>query len=82
MAHVTVMVPEGHAIQVHPPGGVAAPMAGTVHDPMAVGAKAAMDAVMPTPSEAPAKDQRGKPAPTKSATPKTQPKRKEKPKAK
>jgi hypothetical protein len=76
MAHVTVMVPDGHAIQVHPPGTVAAPMAGMAHDPMAAGAKAAMDAVMPSPAEAPVKDQRGSAAPTKTPAPKAQPKRK------
>ena len=82
MAHVTVMVPDGHAIQVHPPGGVAPPHAGMVHDPMAVGAKAAMDAALPTPEQSPATDLRGTKAPTKSAAPKDQTKRKGKSKAK
>ncbi len=76
MAHVTVMVPEGHAIQVHPPGGPAPMQAGMVPDPMAVGAKAAMDAAMPTPEQHGSKDARGAKAKTKSPAPKVQPKRK------
>ena len=72
MAHVTVMVPDGHTIQVHPPGGVAPPMAGTVHDPMAMGAKAAMDAAMPTPEQTPVKADKSK----KIKPVKEQPKRK------
>lgn len=79
MAHVTVMVPDGHAIQVHPPG-VPAPstQVGTIHDPMALGAKAAMDAAMPTPEQSPNKDIRGGKTPTKTPAPKDQTKRKAK----
>jgi hypothetical protein len=46
MGHVTVMVPEGHAIQVHPPGSVQLNQAGMIHDPMAVGARREMDKVL------------------------------------
>lgn len=42
---VTVSVPAGHHVQVHAP--MAPPMApGMIHDPMAVGGKAAMDAAL------------------------------------
>lgn len=68
MGHVTVMVPEGHAIQVHPPGGVAPPQAGMIPDPAAHGAQAAMSAAIPLPNEQ-------KVAPKT----KTQPSRKKKP---
>lgn len=52
MAHTIVMVPEGHTVQVHPPGvipqpGIPPQPQGVVGDPMASGGKAAMDAVMP-----------------------------------
>jgi hypothetical protein len=77
MGHVTVMVPEGHAIQVHPPGTqpqMGQP--GMIHDPMALGAKAAMDASLPTPEQSPNKDIRGGKTPTKTPAPKDQTKRK------
>lgn len=77
MGHVTVMVPEGHAIQVHPPGGPAPMQAGMIPDPMAMGAKAAMDAAMPTPEQSPNKDVRGGKTPTKAPAPKDQTKRKQ-----
>lgn len=51
MGHVTVMVPEGHAIQVHPPGTVMPQTAGMVPDPAMAGAKAAMDSALPVPGE-------------------------------
>lgn len=49
--HTIVMVPEGHTVQVHPPGvvpqpGLPAAPTGMIPGP-ADGAKAAMDAVMP-----------------------------------
>lgn len=72
MAHVTVLVPDGHTIQVHPPSSVAPPHAGMVHDPMAMGAKAAMDSAVPTPEQAPIKADKSK----KIKPVKEQPKRK------
>jgi len=54
MAHTIVMVPEGHTVQVHPPGMLGQPP-GMMADPLAAGGKAAMDAVMPKPKEEPAK---------------------------
>ena len=53
--HVMVAVPPGHTVQVHPPGHaqmtpastpVNAHPTGMVHDPMANGAKLAMDAAL------------------------------------
>ncbi len=50
--------------------------AGMIPDPMAMGAKAAMDAAMPTPEQHGSKDSRGAKQATKSPAPKAQPKRK------
>lgn len=72
MGHVMVAVPEGHTVQVHPPGmgpGAPAPQPqGMVADPMAMGGQAAMTAALAAPpKKAPAKK---KPAekPKKGAT--------------
>jgi len=46
MAHTVVMVPEGHTVQVHAPAPMPAPQ-GMVSNPMADGAKAAMDTALP-----------------------------------
>lgn len=71
------MVPEGHSIQVHPPGVQPMPQAGMVHDPAAMGAKAAMDAAVPTPEQHAPKDTRGAAqTKTKTPAPKNQTKRK------
>lgn len=46
------MVPEGHTIQVHPPGAISQPSLqpqGMMPNPATDGAKAAMDAVLPAP---------------------------------
>lgn len=66
--HITLMVPEGHAVQVHPPGVMPHAQTGMIHDPAAMGAKAVMDAALPVPNEQ-------KVAPSA----KTQPSRKKKP---
>ena len=67
MAHTIVMVPEGHTVQVHPPGTVPqpgipqqqAPMPGMVPDPAAQGAKAIMDAAVPREPKKAAKKEAG-----------------------
>lgn len=46
MGHVSVLVPDGHTLQIHPPAAPMAPQ-GMVADPMMQGAKGAMDQVMP-----------------------------------
>lgn len=51
MGHVMVMVPDGHAVQVHPPGSVNPPGAGMVADPAQSGALQAMNAALPVPGE-------------------------------
>lgn len=53
MGHITLMVPEGHAVQVHPPGTMPhmAPQSGMIGDPALAGAKAAMDTALPVPNE-------------------------------
>jgi len=48
MGHISVLVPDGHTIQVHPPVAPMTPMAPQGVIPSAQdGAKAAMDQVMP-----------------------------------
>jgi hypothetical protein len=56
MAHTIVMVPEGHTVQVHPPGHIPQPAlqpgtAGHIPDPAHDGALAAMNAALPVPGE-------------------------------
>jgi len=73
MAQTTIMVPEGHTVQVHPPGHTPMPSlppmsSGMIADPAMQGAKAAMDAALPVPNE-----QKAAPAAP------TQPARKKKP---
>jgi hypothetical protein len=55
MTQTIVMVPEGHTVQVHPPGHVPQPaippQTGMIADPAAAGAKRAMDAALPLPAE-------------------------------
>ena len=56
MAHVSVMVPDGHTIQIHPPGGPMPPMAqGMVPSAIPDGMKAAMDSALPAPEPKPKK---------------------------
>lgn len=58
MGHVGVMVPEGHVIQIHPPGAIGAPPGamgapppapGMIPNPPAEGALAAMNSALPPP---------------------------------
>lgn len=58
-SHVTIAVPAGHTVQVHPPGQVGlpnpaqpGPSSGMIHDPRMEGAKAAMDAALAPPTAA------------------------------
>jgi hypothetical protein len=53
MAHTIVMVPEGHTVQVHPPGAIPQPamQTGMISNPANEGAKASMDAALPVPAE-------------------------------
>ena len=67
MARIMVEVPDGHALQVHPPGLPNPHTGGMIPDPATAGAKQAMDSALPIPHE-----QKG------SKTPQ-QPKRKTKP---
>jgi ribosomal protein L12E/L44/L45/RPP1/RPP2 len=48
MSRVMVEVPDGHAVQVHPP---VPSLTGMIHDPAIAGAKKAMDAALPAPGE-------------------------------
>ena len=41
-SHTTVMVPAGHTVQIHAPGGMGGPANGMVPDPAAAGALHAM----------------------------------------
>lgn len=65
VGHTVVMVPEGHTVQVHPPGAMpmpAAPMPqapGIIPDPAAMGAKQVMDAAIPKPEKKAAKKEAG-----------------------
>lgn len=66
------MVPDGHTLQIHPPGSMGGPaqQPGMIHDPLAAGAKAAMDAAIPLQDEQKVKTK---------VQPKVQTKRKAKP---
>jgi hypothetical protein len=57
MGHIALMVPEGHTVQIHPPGGaIGVPMAqGMMPNAATDGAKAAMDAALPAPEPKPKK---------------------------
>ncbi len=48
MTHTTVLVPNGHTVHIQAPGVPAVVPTGIIHDPAAMGAKAAMDAALPT----------------------------------
>lgn len=50
----TVIVPDGHTVQVHPPVALPHPAPGMIPSPVD-GAKAAMDSVLPQPKKDPVK---------------------------